>query len=217
MRAATRRTILSVPSATAAAWWYVAGKTCVAAYQPKGAASYTASLVNLANPGTYDATEGVAPAWSAGAGWDFNGVDQWLNSNVPANIANTFLVQYTNLVATGGARYIMGTSGSFTYRTGIEVHNTAVRYMHGGQVDVSPSLAAGNLGVAGTQGYRNGVAEGGSCGTGISDATKHYIGALNNSGSPSNFHDVTIVAIAMYAEVLTDLEMAALVAAMAAL
>ena len=42
-------------------WWVVAGRTCVVAYQPKGAATYAASLVNLANPGTYDAVEVDAP------------------------------------------------------------------------------------------------------------------------------------------------------------
>lgn len=40
--------------------WYLAGgaPTPVGAYQAKGAASYAASLVNLANPGINDLTEG---------------------------------------------------------------------------------------------------------------------------------------------------------------
>ena len=46
---------------TALSWWVVAGKTCVAAYEPLGAASLAASYVNLANPGTYDATPGTTP------------------------------------------------------------------------------------------------------------------------------------------------------------
>ena len=56
--------------------WYLAGGVdpahCIAAYQPKGAASYAASKINLANPGTYDITEknaGVEPSWSAENGW----------------------------------------------------------------------------------------------------------------------------------------------------
>ena len=56
-------------------WWDLDGTitSCVAAYQPKGAASYAASLVNLANPGTYNADdEGThAPDWSS-AGWAQN-------------------------------------------------------------------------------------------------------------------------------------------------
>jgi len=40
-------------------WWLsggIAAANCVAAYQPKGAASLEASYVNLANPGTYNLT-----------------------------------------------------------------------------------------------------------------------------------------------------------------
>lgn len=41
--------------------WYLSGgvsaANCVAAYQPKGAASYAASKINLAKPGTYDAVK----------------------------------------------------------------------------------------------------------------------------------------------------------------
>ena len=38
----------------AGGWWDLNGTitSCIAAYQPKGAASYAASKVNLANPGT---------------------------------------------------------------------------------------------------------------------------------------------------------------------
>ena len=61
--------------AAGGSWWDLNGTitSCVAAYQPKGAASYAASLVNLANPGTYNADdEGThAPDWSS-AGWAQN-------------------------------------------------------------------------------------------------------------------------------------------------
>lgn len=59
-------------------WWPVAGKTTAAAYRAKGVASYAASLTNLANPGTNDATEGVAPSWAGATGWTFNGSTQHL-------------------------------------------------------------------------------------------------------------------------------------------
>lgn len=54
-------------------WWLAGGispSDCVAAYQAKGAASYAASKVNLANPGTYDAIDGAtAPTWNTTDGW----------------------------------------------------------------------------------------------------------------------------------------------------
>lgn len=56
--------------------WYLRGgipkANCLAAYQPKNAASYAASKVNRVNPGTYDLTNGVAyPSWAAATGWTF--------------------------------------------------------------------------------------------------------------------------------------------------
>ena len=57
--------------------WYLAGgvsaANCVAAYQPIGAADYAASKVNLANPGTYNATDGAEyPTWDDTNGWKFD-------------------------------------------------------------------------------------------------------------------------------------------------
>ncbi len=52
-------------------WWLAGGipaENCIAAYQPKGAASYAASKVNLANPGTYDAYEGTTLRFTLKAG-----------------------------------------------------------------------------------------------------------------------------------------------------
>lgn len=83
----------------AANWWEVPGKTCVAAYQPKGAASYAASKTNLANPGTYDAAEGVAPSWAAATGWSFDGVSgQFLSIGDGAASGPTGKTEWTVLV-----------------------------------------------------------------------------------------------------------------------
>ena len=57
-------------------WWLaggIAAANCVAAYQPKGAASYAASKVNLANPGTYDLVKITNdPDFDAATGWTFD-------------------------------------------------------------------------------------------------------------------------------------------------
>lgn len=64
------------PSSQAAVdtnWWLaggIAAANCIAAYQPKGAASYAASLVNLNNPGTRNLTNtGTDPSWDSTNGW----------------------------------------------------------------------------------------------------------------------------------------------------
>ena len=70
-------------------WWLAGGisaENCVAAYQAKGAADYAASLVNLANPGTYNAANGNSPTFNTAIGWTFDGVNDYLVTGiVPAS------------------------------------------------------------------------------------------------------------------------------------
>jgi len=93
-------------AAGAVSWWVVAGKTCVAAYQPKGAADIAASYVNLASPGTYNAAPGTAPTWDATSGWIFNGSTQYLTTGVIPTVFNTWtvIVRFSNV--SGGATTI---------------------------------------------------------------------------------------------------------------
>ena len=83
-------------------WWLAGGidpDDCIAAYQPKGAASYAASKVNLANPGTYDLTNGNDPSWSASTGWTFDGVDDHLYETTykPTDTSFTIIVRLNNM------------------------------------------------------------------------------------------------------------------------
>lgn len=65
-------------AAAASSWWLAGGidpANCIVAYQPKGAADYAASKVNLANPGTYNGV-GINTddmPWSANTGWNGDG------------------------------------------------------------------------------------------------------------------------------------------------
>lgn len=99
--------VLGRGAGSAANWWEAGGATnCVAAYQPKGAASLAASYVNLANPGVFDAAPGVAPTWDAATGWSFNGSTQYLRSGVPGSAAVSFLMRFSDcsgVIATIGA------------------------------------------------------------------------------------------------------------------
>jgi len=83
----------------ASSWWLSGGidaANCVAAYQPKGAASYAASKVNLANPGMYDATEGTAPDWDSTNGWKGNGTSQYLYVGVTPLSSWTIAIRFSN-------------------------------------------------------------------------------------------------------------------------
>jgi hypothetical protein len=74
----------AVLNASAATPWYLAGgiaaANCLAAFQPKGAASLAASYVNLATSGaTWDCTAPVAaPTFAAATGWTFTGTQYLL-------------------------------------------------------------------------------------------------------------------------------------------
>ncbi|MDD5220803.1 MAG: hypothetical protein PHV11_09570, partial [Candidatus Bipolaricaulis sp.] len=145
-------------------WYTINGQiplaNVIAAYQAKNAASYAASLVNLAHPGTYDATAGVAPAWAAATGGVGTGTE-WLETGIlPASGWSAF-VQFDS--ATTGQRALFGQTGAvgaefslyYTFGPG-----ATVRYASGGNVAAPPELLTGNLGMAGNSGYRNGVGEG---------------------------------------------------------
>lgn len=84
---------LTIPRGAAVSNWWLSGGIsagdCIAAYQAKGAASQAASYVNLANPGTYNATPSVIPGWSSADGWQSPGA---LNTGYRPNTGNTFSV-----------------------------------------------------------------------------------------------------------------------------
>ena len=57
-------------------WWLQGGisaSNAIVVYQPKGAANYNASLINLANSGTYNAVAfSTAPTFDTSYGWYYN-------------------------------------------------------------------------------------------------------------------------------------------------
>ena len=70
---------------------------CLAAYQPKSAASYAVSKVNLVLPGTYDLVDGVAfPTWDITNGWIFPSpsIQAILTSTVTLSNATTVLCRF---------------------------------------------------------------------------------------------------------------------------
>lgn len=209
------------PSAVSAGgWWTVPGKTCTAAYQPKGAATYAASKINLANPGTYDAADGAAyPTWAAATGWKFNGTTQYLNSGVLALGASqdaSMLVQFVS--AQNAEHYLCGSSagvGAFAIapRHTLDV----VVYYNGSFLSVAPRLLTGNLAIAGNKGYRNGAADAGTISAGNAGTLAIWIGGLNLNGVLQYKTAAYVTAWAIYYTTLTAAEVAIVAAAMAAL
>lgn len=94
-------------------WWLsggIAPANCIAAYQAKGAASYAGSKSNLANPGTYDLTEGSAPGWDATNGWDFvytNGNYLITSSAIPVTGTWSIMARFSGALLNGNANCII--------------------------------------------------------------------------------------------------------------
>jgi len=103
---------LNQPRVRAVDWWLAGGispSNCIAAYQPKGAASYAASLTDLSGAGN-DAYEGVAPDWDDVSGWRGDGSSMYLKTGItlkPKDTTQTTIVRFSD-VGSAGNRYVFG-------------------------------------------------------------------------------------------------------------
>jgi len=130
-------------------------------YERFDAANKSNALVNLADPGTDDATEAVSTPWSAANGFEFDGTG-YLMTIVP-NREDSGFAQFTDAVdgffylfgmrdaAVAALFYVSqnGYAGGASYGIGSGVG--------GGSLFIPPGLAAGNFGVHNGYGYRNGT------------------------------------------------------------
>lgn len=197
------------------------------AYQAKSAASYLASLVNLANPGTNDLAEvgGGSVNWGAGTGWSgFAALARCLDTGIVPTLNQTWsvLVQYTG--AGNASTNIIGLLDSVGHNGRFIILDRVgdVRVFNGSGAAVSTnapaSPAAANYGFAGLQPYRNAAAEGAMivAGVGATDLSI-YIGARNTNGLLTVPFDGAVESIALYSVTLTAPQVLARETAQAAL
>jgi hypothetical protein len=196
-------------------WWLVAGKTCVAAYQPKGAASLANSYINLANPGTGNAAPGTPPTLDAD-GWVLNGIDQYLLTGYTPTATSSMLARFSN-GASGGNRILIGTyKGAGSDFAVFQTTGGKTYYVSGNSLIASSVEAlSGVLGVAAKKGYRDGSPDGTIAGGAITVSSELFIG--RNNGAVEYWCPCKIQAIVIYSDTLTDGEMATQSAKMAAL
>ena len=204
-----RSSIAGQAGGAAPAWWLDA----VAAWQGKGAASYAASLVNLANPGTYDAATGVLPAWDAGVGWTFNG-STYLNTTLTAaSTAWSMAVRFAGVTDTnGGCGYYIDPGSKFFLRPSFNGQRT---YANGRENVVAGAQSSAVMIVAGKSCYLNGSPDGTIAGSGVSNGNTIAIGRIN---APEMYCLVgSVVAMAVWSRTLTPEEAASVSDAMEAL
>lgn len=191
-------------------WWEIAGKTCVAAYQPKGAASLAASYINLANPGTYDAAPGTAPNWDVTSGW--SGSYKYLTTGIVPASGWTVLIRFAGTANDGALFGIEGTN-----RWNIFPSFSGTAYFRAGGEATTTGVSSGVIGMAGQQGYHNGSTYGGAIGTGSIGTSALYLMALNNGGAQNHSIGWTFQAVVIYANTLTAGEVATVSTAMSGL
>jgi len=220
-----RRALLGIGQDAAANWWEAAGVAPWAAYQPKGAASFAASLTDLTGNGrdAGDPGGGATPGWGAVTGWTFDGIAQYLTTTFVPGVALTqnqsMLIQFTALNASTGVDKLSGVirSGVNIFGIGEQVGASTI-YYNGQTVGTGAPPVAGNLAVAGAQGYRNGAADGGLIGGwSLANGQPIYIGAENNAGVAQFFASYHCTALILYDVTLTAPQVALIAAAIAAL
>ena len=150
-------------SAAAVDWWDLLPNVW-AAYQPKGAVSFAASLVDLAGNGNDAVDPGGAdtPAWDAVNGWKrIANVGYLMTTANPASSAWSALVQFSNHALGNSYRYMFGRVESgknflMAATEGVSTHS----YFNHGALALGPQLSSGNMAIAGSVGYLNGISEG---------------------------------------------------------
>ena len=196
-------------------WWEptTGSYTVVAAYQAKGAASLAASYVNLANPGTYDLTEGNAPTFDTSYGWAFDGSADYLRTGINPSGTNkqySMFVRYSNWDSSG-AYYDRALAGMFSGGTNsfLIFMQSATRidfYSSGSRSYIGPTHpTSGVLGIAGNQGYYNGSAYGLTISAG-SDLASVTIDIGSTAGT--RLYKGRIQAVAIYSTELSSTQVA---------
>jgi len=208
-------------------WWDDNGAIsgCVAAYQAVGVADYATSKVNLANPGTYNITEGKAPAWDTDNGWKFDGSTNsyYLKTGViPSSLTWTAIIRYSDFVSelAYAAIYYAQTTGP---TKGFGIQKTNFRFANGGRVavaglDTFPSSAV--FAVANRSIYRDGALLASNIpeDDGVPN-TDVYLGVANQNGGPdgATYIKAYIKAVSFYDNELTLAQIATETTAMNAL
>jgi hypothetical protein len=217
-----------VPSAVADPWYLSGGipaANCLAAYQPKGAASLAASYDNIAAPGngladgTYDAALGVAPTWSAVNGW-IGGGSAYLLSGITPAIDQSWSFAISISGAAAGA-YFFGSYRSGTPGMSVAVRrsaSTSIQYHNGSATptSVAPYADNGVFIIAGNKAYRNGVDEDVTIAVGNAPALPIDLIGFNIGGTHYAYV-VNVRSLAIYNTALSPSIVTALNTAMAAL
>lgn len=176
----------------------------VAAYQPVGAPSASRARWNMARGGDtrYAAAEGVLPAFNPANGWGFDGSSQYLKTILHPSEALTLLIQFTGAV--NGDSY----TGAYDFK--MFPNSNGNCYFERSSSVVADAFSDGNIGMSGSQGYRNGLPYGSAVSGTAYDGYHILIGAQGEDPMPDGpvkYCQWTIQAWVALSRILTDAEM----------
>jgi hypothetical protein len=208
---------LGYKKAAGGGWWLSGGisaANCIAAYQPKGAASYAASLTDLSGTGN-DATEGTAPDWSSADGWDFDSANtEYLDTGITILKTYTMIIKFTE--SPDAVQVVCGSyenSGANVHRIIPNRNNGSYYY---GNTSIPGDIVAGVMAIAGDDGYLDGSLDRENVDVDDSEST-YYIGAQHQGASAAAPYGGKVQAFAAYNTVLSADQISALTTAMNAL
>ena len=139
--------------------------TCLGAWRALGAESFAASLVNQANPGTYDGVSGGAVTWWKVYGWQIpkNNANAYIHVGLVPVVGGTFICRFSgaptfNVCCLGGCYDVSTGDGMWLWSN---LFGAGTHHFANGHIDswsgVAPPLASGTMAVSGQKGYINGV------------------------------------------------------------
>lgn len=206
--------------------WWNAVSCGIAAYDPLMATSFEGSKINMIDPGTYDATDGVAPpTWAAGTGWSFvTALSQSLSTGIiPPLFDGTWsmFVLYDN-GGVGPNEHPLLSAGDYDAGRHFDVWSNSAAGLGGrwyGMGDMSngptsPKSPALWAGIAGFECYHNGGWEGTIPSLGIDDTATGYDIKIGLNPGKGWYFTGNIKRVWIGHCVLSSAEVAALYAAM---
>jgi hypothetical protein len=205
-------------------WWLAGGvsaSNAIVVYQPKGAASYADSKINLANPGTYNATEGSAPSWNTSTGWTGNGSSQYLTTGYSRGSADiTMIVKLsgttTNSNAMVGFRQDSAPMRQAIYYSYGTFKAPTYYYTPSGSNGSTATSGDAVIAVSKDGGYINGSLDVSLSGGSAASTAVYYILAENKIGTGADsFASNTLAALAIYNTTLTGAQISAITTALA--
>jgi hypothetical protein len=212
--------LLQFVTAGGATPWYLAGgvsaSSCVAAYQPKGAASLAASYNNLANS-SYALTVGATVPWDSTNGWKFNETGYLKTGIIPTNNWS-MIVAFTNVsrLAANSQTLIgasKGTTGRFQLLPWQTGNSVAVWGYDVGTYTHSSYVLSGVMCLSGTNSFLNGSYVGPITSPITLDTLELYVGSRNLNGASTLPLLGDISAVAIYNAPLTAAQVSAISAA----